>query len=276
MPAAKAPTKADRAPTPLPPIEDGEMGEVLAIDVLERKTRPPTRYTEGTLLDDMKGAAKFVENDPALKKLLKEASGLGTAATRDSVIETLKAHGYLEKSGKYIVTTPKGLAFIEWIEAVLPDAVDVAMTARWEAELGVVAVSGGGAAFERRVADKVREMISIFQKAPPMSAPTTSVTKGTTPMSTSSTPRANKPSDKMLEFAKNIANKVGVQVPDEVMVDWDACKAFIDSHKDVAMRPSDKQLNFANSIASNRGLTIPAEVLANGRELSKWIDEHKG
>ncbi len=94
-------------------------------------------------------------------------------------------------------------------------------------------------------------------------------------MSETPAKRANKPTDKMLEFAKNVAKRIGVRVPDEVMTDFDACREFLDSNKEAAMRPSDKQLNFAKSIAERKGVDIPEEVLNNGRELSKWIDDHK-
>lgn len=259
----------------LPFLVDGEMAQVSTVTLLEKKTRPPALYTEGTLLDDMRGAAKFVEADPEMKKLLKDVSGLGTAATRDSIIETLKFHKYLEKSGKHIVATEKGEKFILWLDAVIPEVTNVAVTARWEAELAIVAEVGGGKAFEDRVAQKVRDMISTFKTAPALGFVSTNQPKESPRMSDTETKRSNTPSDKMLEFAKNIATKVGVRVPDEVMVDWDACKKFIDDNKEVAMRPSEKQLNFANKIAQTAGVAIPPEILANGRDLSKWIDEHK-
>ncbi len=272
-------------PTPeaniLPDLEDGELALVESIDVKERKTKPPALYTEGTLLDDMKAAAKFVEDDPVLKRMLKEASGLGTAATRDSIIEGLKNDKYLEKSGKHLVATAKGTAFIQWLEAVFPELTDVALTARWEAELGLVAQQGGGRQFEARVTESVRKLISILKAAKPLglaaaSSSKPSLTSKENPsMPDSNGNRSSAPTDKMLEFAKSIAKRVGLRVPDEVMTDFEACKAFIDEHKDAAMRPSDKQLNFATSIAERKGLEIPAEVLANGRELSKWIDEHR-
>lgn len=87
--------------------------------------------------------------------------------------------------------------------------------------------------------------------------------------------RVNRPTDKMLEFAKSIANRVGKELPEAVMTDFDECRNFIDTHKDAAMRPTEKQLAFAQRIAESKGAEIPAEALANGRELSKWIDEHK-
>lgn len=271
----RADAERDDVEQSLPPLDDGEMAEIISIDIRGRKTRPPAHYTEGTLLGDMKGASKFVEDDPELKKMLREISGLGTAATRDNILETLKGHQYLEKSGKYLVATERGIAFISWLEKVLPDAVNVALTARWEAELAVVAEKGGGKAFEDRVAQKVRDMISTFKAAPAMRFAATTTHKESSMTDSTEPKRASKPTDKMLEFAKSIAKKVGVRVSDEMMTDFDTCRAFIDEHKDVAMRPSDKQLNFANSIASSKGLTIPPELIANGRELSKWIDEHK-
>lgn len=256
----------------LPPVIDGEMATVMAVKVTGKKTKPPNPYTEGSLLGDMRGAAKFVEDDPELKRQLKEISGLGTAATRDSIIESLKVAGYCEKSGKYLVPTEKGIKFVGWLEAHYPNAVNVALTARWEAELSLVAKNGGGLAFEARVAEAVRQMIEIFKAAPSFGATTT---KKESTMSDA--PRApGKPTEPMLRFAKQIADKLGIKpFPDEVMNDFDACKKFIDDNKDSASRPTEKQLNFANSIASKKGVTIPASVLANGRELSAWIDNNK-
>lgn len=268
---------ADSAASLLPDLEDGELAAIESIEVKERKTKPPALYTEGTLLDDMKAAAKFVEDDPVLKKMLREASGLGTAATRDSIIEGLKHDKYIEKSGKNLVATAKGEAFILWLESFMPELTDVALTARWEAELSLVAQQGGGKAFEARVTDSVKKLISILKTAHPLGVPSSSssTSKESSSMSDTTPKRANKPTDKMLEFAKNVAKRIGVRVPDEVMTDFDACREFLDTNKDAAMRPSDKQLNFAKSIAERKGVDIPEDVMANGRELSKWIDEHK-
>ena len=261
----------------LPPLEDGELASVSDVACVAKQTKPPVPYTEGTLLDDMMNASKFIQDDPSLKKVLKDLSGLGTAATRDSIMESLKGHGYLTKTGKNLLPTEKGIRFINWVDTYMPELTDVAQTARWEARLAVVAREGNGKQFERDVAEKVKTLVSIFKKAEPMPSSRSSSTSTTenSSMSENKPPKANKPSDKMLEFAKSIAKKVGVRVPDEVMADWDACKAFIDQNKDAAMRPSEKQLSFANSIAQNKGLTIPEEVLANGKELSRWIDDNR-
>jgi DNA topoisomerase-3 len=259
----------------LPPLDDGEIATITRLELKEKLTREPKPYSEATLLEDMVGASKFVE-DPELRKAFKnsEMSGIGTAATRAETIEKLKQNELIRVSGKTLEATEKGLEYVKWLDAIAPEMTDVALTALWQAELDKVALVGGGKAFEDSVAANVRRLISIFQVAPPMRLASTSTTKGTNSMS--DTPRSNKPSDKMLEFAKRIAVKVGNgNPPDEAMKDWDACKAYIDANKDAAMRPSEKQVNFATRIAKEKSLTIPDEALKDGRELSKWIDENK-
>lgn len=179
----------------LPDLEDGELAEVMGLKVVEKTTRPPAHYTEASLLEDMMSAGKFIENDPALRKALKVVSGLGTAATRAATIEGLKNDRYLEKSGKSITATPKGIALIQWLEGIAPELTDVAVTARWEAELAVVAVTGGGAAFEANVVEMVKTLIARLKTAPAMSLapPSTTSPKETSRMSETTGERSSAP-----------------------------------------------------------------------------------
>ena len=259
----------------LPELDDGEVATIVDIAVLKKSTKPPAPYTEGTLLDDMRAAAKFVEGDAELRKALKDASGLGTAATRHTTIEGIKNDKYVVNKGKNIVATEKGIALVQWLDTLLPELTDVAVTARWEAELAVIAQKGGGAAFEDKVIEKVRHMVATLKTAPALQGVTTSTTSEYSKMTDNTTQRTNKPTDKMLEFAKNVAKKMGQPLPDEVMASFDACRAYLDSNKEAANRPSEKQLNFANSIAERKGLVVPPEAAANSKELSKWIDDNK-
>lgn len=261
----------------LPVLRDGELVTLQDIRVVTRQTKKPAYYTEGTLLDDMKAASRFIEDDEALKKQLREISGLGTAATRDSIIEGLKHDKYLEAKGKHLVATDKGRQFVHWLEAVAPETVNVAMTARWEAELSLVAQRGGGAAFEAQVQQFVKNLVAILKTSPPIQGVKSSTSKmENRPMPETAEKRATNPTDKMLEYAKSIAKSVGVRVPDEVMADFDACKAFIDANKDQANAPTAKQLEFAKSIAKRVNAAIPLDTLKDRRALSRWIDENKG
>jgi SprT protein len=104
------------------------------------------------------------------------------------------------------------------------------------------------------------------------------------------------PTVKMLEFATQLANRCGVQLPVEARKYISACRAFIDEHKylrsamsgdyestasahgeqgDVAKSPTEAQLKFAQRIASQKKIDLPPEVSMNRTLLSRWIDRHK-
>ena len=73
----------------LPPIDDGDAATLSETKVEAKRTQPPPSYSEGTLVDAMQNAWRFVE-DPALRDRLKEAKGIGTPATRAEIIKGLK------------------------------------------------------------------------------------------------------------------------------------------------------------------------------------------
>lgn len=105
----------------------------------ERQTRPPPRFTQGTLVDKAGGAmasvAKFV-TDPALKKMLKDTAGLGTPATRTEIVKKLFARQFIKSgTGKvrhYIFPTELGCRLVDH---VLPELKDPGLTALFEQEL---------------------------------------------------------------------------------------------------------------------------------------------
>src|SRR5699024_7588941 len=75
-------------------MEKGQACQVY-VEIAKRKTKPPKYYTEGQLINVMKHAGKEVD-DEALQHTLKESEGIGTEATRASIIETLKRQMYIE------------------------------------------------------------------------------------------------------------------------------------------------------------------------------------
>ncbi|NOU93853.1 DNA topoisomerase III, partial [Paenibacillus sp. LMG 31456] len=104
----------------------------------EKETQPPKSYTEGTLLKAMEGAGKQVE-DEELRDAMKD-SGLGTPATRASVIERLKGVGYIVMQGKRIVITQKGRMAVELIRKAGVDLLtSPEMTGHWERRLNEIA-----------------------------------------------------------------------------------------------------------------------------------------
>jgi len=98
----------------LPPLEQGQSVKCVVAEVEAKETKPPPRYTEATLLSAMETAGKLID-DEELREAMKE-SGLGTPATRAETIETLIRREYIERAGKDLTPTPKGLQVITMLE----------------------------------------------------------------------------------------------------------------------------------------------------------------
>jgi DNA topoisomerase-3 len=111
-------------------LERGQAQDVLDVETLRKKTRAPKRFTEATLLTGMETAGKTLD-EKELSEAMKD-SGLGTPATRASIIEVLLKREYIVRSAKNLEATDKG---IRLIEAVHPEVKSPAMTGQWEAYL---------------------------------------------------------------------------------------------------------------------------------------------
>lgn len=118
----------------LPPVRQGEVLKILEAKAAARKTAPPARYTEATLLTAMEHPSGQVDSS-ALKKVLQETSGLGTPATRADIIEKLFSTFYIERRGKELVPTSKGIQLIGIVPADLRSA---ELTAKWEQQLNLI------------------------------------------------------------------------------------------------------------------------------------------
>lgn len=127
-------TTRDDVPT-LPPLNRGESASVTDAGCEARETRPPEPFTDASLIKAMMNIARYVE-DPAVKRTLRESDGLGTEATRASIIETLLTRGYLLRVGKAINATRTGHALID---SLPPAASRPERTALWEQRLSAIA-----------------------------------------------------------------------------------------------------------------------------------------
>ncbi|HEV7517119.1 MAG TPA: DNA topoisomerase 3, partial [Thermoanaerobaculia bacterium] len=140
----------------LPPgLSAGQARRVTDAWAEAKKTRPPKRFTDATLLTAMETAGRTLD-DRELSEAMKE-SGLGTPATRAEIIETLLRRLYVERQGKALVATDKG---IRLIEVVHPQVKSPAMTGRWEAELQRIERGQGNLpAFLSGIESYVREVV---------------------------------------------------------------------------------------------------------------------
>ncbi len=111
--------------------EDVETREVAAE---EKETKPPRRYSDASLLGAMETAGKLVDDDE-MREAMKE-SGIGTPATRASIIERLIDVGYVERDARSLVATEKGLNVIRLLgEHPLTSP---SLTGDWEKRLGMI------------------------------------------------------------------------------------------------------------------------------------------
>lgn len=116
------------------PVAPGEEVRTLQAEAEEAQTRPPSPYTEATLLTAMETAGKLVE-DEDLAYAMKER-GLGTPATRAAIIEGLLSQEYIARDGKELMATRRGMDLIDLLSKIgLSTLSSPELTGEWEYRL---------------------------------------------------------------------------------------------------------------------------------------------
>ncbi|MSW96692.1 MAG: DNA topoisomerase III, partial [Actinobacteria bacterium] len=143
----------------LPRLEQGERALVTAVESKEKETSPPGRYSDASLLGVMEGAGKLVD-DEELREAMTE-SGIGTPATRAAIIERLIDVGYVERDGRSLAPTEKGMNVIRLLgDHPLTQPV---LTGEWEHRLGrIEAGEESREAFMGDIAAFARETIEML------------------------------------------------------------------------------------------------------------------
>ena len=115
-------------------VQPGEKVGVAAVDPKGLQTRPPARYSEATLLGAMEGAGKTVE-DEELRAAMHE-KGLGTPATRSSIIEGLINEKYMLREGRELIPTAKAFQLMTLLRGLGVEELSKAeLTGEWEYKL---------------------------------------------------------------------------------------------------------------------------------------------
>src|SRR6059036_3254114 len=128
----------------IPALQQGQAVRCAEATFEDKMTKPPPRYSEATLLSAMETAGKLIDDDE-LREAMKD-SGLGTPATRAETIETLIRREYVERLGKDLQATPKGIQVITMLEA--HPLTSPELTGDWEKRLSDIEHgSGDRAAF---------------------------------------------------------------------------------------------------------------------------------
>src|SRR5436305_5715161 len=118
----------------LPRLEQGEAVAVTDVQSLRKETQPPRRFSEASLLGAMETAGKDID-DAELREAMKD-SGIGTPATRAAIIERLIDVGYIERDGRALVATEKGIQVIRLLGS--HPLTSAELTGDWERRLGLI------------------------------------------------------------------------------------------------------------------------------------------
>ena len=119
----------------LPALEQGESVETREVESVRKETQPPRRFTDASLLGAMETAGKDIE-EAELREAMKD-SGIGTPATRASIIERLIDVGYIEREGRALHATDKGISVIDLLGT--HPLTSAELTGTWEHRLGLIA-----------------------------------------------------------------------------------------------------------------------------------------
>ncbi|MCW3038392.1 MAG: topB, partial [Solirubrobacterales bacterium] len=118
----------------LPKLQQDEAVQTQDIDLAEKETKPPRRYTDASLLGAMEGAGKLVD-DEELREAMTE-TGIGTPATRAAIIERLIDVGYTERDGRALLVTEKGQNVIRLLDG--HQLTSPSLTGEWEHRLAKI------------------------------------------------------------------------------------------------------------------------------------------
>ncbi len=124
----------EKGETKLPKFSEKETLPVSQVVVLEKKTKPKALLTEASLLSAMENSGKELENEDYRKSIIDV--GIGTPATRASIIETLFARSYMVRQNKSLIPTEKGLSVYKIVKDM--KIANVEMTGIWEHDLGCI------------------------------------------------------------------------------------------------------------------------------------------
>ncbi|MET0428249.1 MAG: DNA topoisomerase [Microvirga sp.] len=278
----------------LPVVNDGEGASAVTADVATAMTEPPRRITRGELPVVMGRLIDQVD-DPMVKRALEnpvnpnEPKGLGTAATRDTILPKLLKSRYITLSnGKdpAIEVTEVGLAFITAVRRVFPAYGDPVGRAMFEAELAEIGRAKTRAeaiqradAFQHRTRARLDELIAVISNSPVVSLDPSLIPYGQADN--------RPPTSAMLSFAVSLAERKGVKLPRGCKSSISVCRAFLDTHagprapqNDGVSQPGQQRvpsaamLSYARGLAEQRGITCPTEIETNFDACRRFLDAH--
>lgn len=142
----------------LPILQKGDQPDTITAETMEGKTRPPPKYNEASLLGAMESAGKELD-DEEMKRAMRNA-GLGTPATRASIIETLLRRKFILREKKNLISTERGRSLIDSVP--VEELKSAELTGRWEARLSNI--SEGKDSRQQFMADVIENLNAIISE----------------------------------------------------------------------------------------------------------------
>ena len=237
----------------IPILNPGDKLKVIKTELTSSTTKPKPLFTESTLLDAMEKIHRFYD-DPLIKKMLKDL-GIGTQATRIGIILSLVEEGYLQRKKGKIISTEKGRAIIKYLPEKVSSPI---LRAKLEEDLKSI--------LDRKLnrkefIEKNKKIIfELFEEIKKTG-------KGVT--------MERKPTLKQIEFAKNIAKKLGAEYTKEMENSFSLTKEFIDKYADEAKKIkslSPKQAEIIKKYAPEDIKEMLKNQNKNYEKLKEWLD----
>ena len=140
--------------TLLPAMSKGDTVDIKGSAIREGTTKPPDRYTDRALLDAMANAGKFVSERDQMA-ILREVEGIGTPATRASILEKLESTGMCNVEKGYFIPTPFGMELVELVRT--RDVASPSITAEWEKKLKDLEENGHPEVFKAQMVEYIKK-----------------------------------------------------------------------------------------------------------------------
>lgn len=156
---------SDTAEAALVSVSPAESVQIQKIELKALKTKPPTRFSEDTLLSAMERASGEIVDDDDAKKAMAE-KGLGTPATRAATIEGLIDKSYLARDGKQLKPTERAMFLIPLLENIgLGLLTSAKTTGEWEYKLALMDKGQyARPAFMQEIAETTRTITTQFEQ----------------------------------------------------------------------------------------------------------------
>ena len=269
--ASEPDAAADETEQALPPLTNGELAQLTDPRIEDKRTQAPPRYNEGTLIDAMQNAWRFVE-DPAMRERLKEAKGIGTPATRAEIIKGLKKAEPTYAGGKWVVPTAAGLQLFELLRGAAPALVDPGTTAGWEMQLDAV-VTGKADHLEvvGAIAAEAEKLIGVLRQrrgsgtvnpeaVPAKPEPRKHLSRKTAAEKAAKPSRRTSPSDKPKRERKSGAARTE--------------PAHVPAPASAPRAPTVRMVTYAEKLAKAKKLPLPAGYSQDFRACRRFLDQH--